>query len=135
MLDIHIQPTDDEQYQKVLDTLRPMGVRLVTGEADPLVAALFYVALINTKLDNLGQLRHLHKVGAGIDKMTDAVISYNEREKRRHDIQTTYNVTLFHALSEKYGINPFVDDKGRKIILTTDLGYLTSQQIRDLFPI
>lgn len=134
MLDIHIQPTDDEQYQKVLDTLRPMGVRLVTGEADPLVAALFYVALINTKLDNLGQLRHLHKVGAGIDKMTDAVISYNEREKRRHDIQSDYNVTLFHTLCEQHGINPLVDSKGRKIILTTDLGYLTSQQIRDLFP-
>lgn len=133
MLDIHIQPTDDDQFQKILDTLRPLGVELVTGEADPFIAALFYVARMNTKLDNLGQLRHLHKGMQGIDKITGLVVEYAEREKKRHTVQTTYNVLLFHSLCKKYGKNPLEDDKGRTVLMTTDLGYLTADQIEALF--
>ena len=64
----------------ILDRLEGSGADVVTGEDNPEVAALFYIARINSKLDNLGQLRHLYRLEKDLDRIADAL-----EEKRKQD--------------------------------------------------
>lgn|SRR5690349_1470959 len=55
---IYIKSEDDE----TLAQLKELGFDAQIISDDPMGDLIFYVARMNAKLDNLGQLRHLHKI-------------------------------------------------------------------------
>ena len=55
---IYIRGEDEETLAKLKD----MGFDAQIVTDDPMGDAIFYLARMNAKLDNLGQLRHLHKL-------------------------------------------------------------------------
>ena len=131
MLDIRIQPVSDEQFQEILDKLRPMGVELVTGERDVFEATLFYIARMNSKLDNLGQLRHLQKGLQALDKACDHVVDYMNNHQAA---QEAYKVLLYKKLCDDNGFDPLsVGDSIWRGMLKRHIVYLTDEQIRSMF--
>jgi hypothetical protein len=129
MLDIRIQPTDDTQFQEILEILRPMGVDLVTGERDVLEATLFYIARMNSKLDNLGQLRHLQKGLQALDKACDRVVTHIDNQQQA---QEAYKLNLYKNLCDQYKDDP-IKSGWTPTILKRHIPYLTDDQIRSLF--
>jgi hypothetical protein len=110
---IHVNAETDEQVSDVLERLRGSGVEVVhTGEDNPIYDALFYVARINSKLDNLGQLRHLHKIQTSLQKIEEAqrqVGTYyhtlNVEKSYEQDERRKYYMELARTLGVKPQIN------------------------------
>lgn len=119
---IHVRTPSDEVYQKVVDALSPLGVEIVAGETDPLVMAIFYLSRMNTKLDNLGQLRHLHKVQQAIAAISAKVPVKNIFEEQA---QIKFKRLLYHHLEKIHGFTPSLS--------ITEAIYLTDEQITALF--
>jgi hypothetical protein len=65
---IHIRGEDEE----TLARLKELGLDAHIITDDPLADALFYLSRMNSKLDNLGQIRHLHKIMQASLKMRAA---------------------------------------------------------------
>lgn len=65
---IHIRGEDEETLAK----LKELGFDVHVVTEDPMADLLFYLSRINSKLDNLGQIRHLHKIMQSVLKMKSA---------------------------------------------------------------
>jgi len=131
---IRVQSQDEETDKKVLDALRPLGVEVVTGEENPLVAALFYVARMNTKLDNLGQLKYLYKVHQTFQefarKFDDVrVYFFNKGEELR--AQQRYRMMLYNDLCEATKMFPHKVEGSEHI--QRDVIHYTDDQIFGMF--
>ena len=68
---IYIRGEDEETLAKLKD----MGFDAQIVTDDPMGDAIFYLARMNAKLDNLGQLRHLHKLMQSTLKIKSAAES------------------------------------------------------------
>ena len=95
---IHVRTPSDQTYQKVVDALEPLGVEIVAGETDPLVMAIFYLSRMNTKLDNLGQLKHLYKLLQAANTMRLAAETQQMYYKQLlAERQTRQNASVMYA--------------------------------------
>ncbi len=131
---IRVQSHDEVQDRAVLDALRPLGVEVVTGEENPLVTALFYVARMNTKLDNLGQLKYLYKVHQTFQefgrRFEDVrVYFFNKTEELR--AQQLYRSMLYNDLCKATGFVPHKQSGTR--LTERDVVHYTDEQILRMF--
>jgi hypothetical protein len=116
--------TSNEKMQQALELLKPLGVEVITGEGSVLDDALFYIARINSKLDNLGQLRHLHKILGEALEFTRQMKPLTEyttdmlKERRYHQHARE---DYYKQLKEKYGAPLDVDGTP----LEFDHGFIT----------
>lgn len=62
MFNVHFRTESEEKLKEALAALEQYRVEMIAGEDDPFIDALFYLSRISTKLDNLGQLRHVYKL-------------------------------------------------------------------------
>jgi hypothetical protein len=135
-MDIRIQAPTEEKFQEVLEAIRPIGVEVITGDDNPLVTALFYLSRINSKLDNLGQLRHLHKVLGHLGSIAQKAEAFDKREQIRYNAHYKYNDWLYNRLAEKTGKDPIRDAVGldrARLAFGDGFGFLTSDEIRAMF--
>ena len=133
-MDIRIQAPTEEKFQEVLEALRPIGVEVITGEDNPLVTALFYLARINSKLDNLGQLRHLHKLIQHVGTFVNNYEKGVKTDERLFALRLNYNTWLYESLVEKHKKDPIKNAVGLdRGYLQSALSVLTSEEIRALF--
>lgn len=117
----------DEKLNEVIDVLRPLGVEVTTGEESPLESALFYISRMNSKLDNLGQLRHLHKFLLQVTDIKQNLktisLYFYEKNEEQH-AQYRLRELLYAQLVER---------TGKKPALSTPVRFLSEEQIRELF--
>jgi hypothetical protein len=84
---------------------------------------------MNSKLDNLGQLRHLQKGLTALDKASDDMIKSLQRDERESQANRHYNWWFYEALCAKTGKNPITEHN----LDTRDLDVWTPLQIKSLF--
>jgi hypothetical protein len=128
-MDIRIQAPSEEKFQEVLEALRPIGVEVITGDDNPLVTALFYLARINSKLDNLGQLRHLHKTLQHVSSIASRIDDWGKINRAKHETKLLYNAWLYRKLVDATGQDPVKSILG----LNSSLAHLTSDELRAMF--
>lgn len=124
---VRVHELDDTKLSQVLDALQNLGVNVTTGEESVEESELFYTARINSKLDNLGQLRHLFKSAEQIRSLSDLLKPFGnyfsdllrEREHRQLAARRYYN-----RMSAAYSTTPVSD---------TPIEYLSHQEIFALF--
>jgi len=127
---IRVYAPTPEKEQEVLDALQGRGVEVVTGEKSPLVAMLFYFARMNTKLDNLGQLRHLYKLLDHSGTLAMAAKSYMERadhERLEERYQSQRNLALWRDLTENAGY------AHGELPYPSSIDFMTVDEIHDAF--
>jgi len=78
---IYIRGEDED----TLAQLRELGLDAQVVSDDPMGDIIFYLARTNAKLDNLGQLRHLHKIMQSIARIRVAAEDEQNYYKRRND--------------------------------------------------
>jgi hypothetical protein len=94
---IHIQSEDEE----VLAKLRELGIDAQVVSDDPIADSLFYLARMNAKLDNLGQLRHLHKMMQTMLRIraaAEAEHEYYSTLNKEHNLQLLRLKRLYNEL-------------------------------------
>lgn len=72
---LRVQSDDDALIQEILDRVKPLGVEVVVDDGDPLEETLFIASRAAKKLDNLGQLRHLHKIEQYLNDIRYSLVS------------------------------------------------------------
>jgi len=96
---IFIRGEDDETLAKLKD----MGFDAQVVSDDPMADLIFYAARMNAKLDNLGQLRHLHKMMQSmVRSRTDAEAEYKyyARLNAEHQAKMIRLHTLYDNLKK-----------------------------------
>jgi hypothetical protein len=83
---VRVKTDTDEKAAAVLEALDGLGVEVITGEDSPFVNALFYVARINSKLDNIGQLRHLNEIKKSLRDLSEKRLNLYPIEKALRDL-------------------------------------------------
>lgn len=122
---VRVQTDTEEKTNAVLDAIRPLHVEVVTGEDEIQVNELFYKARINSKLDNLGQLRHLNDIRKAFSVISSFFVG---RARRDIDRATAVN-GFYQAMCEIRGYTP------RSLRNVTSLGNLTEEQIMHAFSV
>lgn len=126
-MNIQVLPQDEDKFQEVLEALKPLGVEVVTGTDEPLVTALFYLARMNSKLDNMGQLKHLHKMQTAahaLEKAAQQQQKYYDYLLGEQQYRTWRADRYYHAIKQRVKI----DDS-----FTSYSAYMSLKEILSLF--
>jgi hypothetical protein len=96
---IYLKGEDEE----TLARLRDLGFDAQIVSDDPMGDLIFYTARINAKLDNLGQLRHLHKMMQSTTKMKVAAEEeqkYYARLNWEYEVKQARLKTIYNKMKE-----------------------------------
>ena len=91
-----------DNISSILERLEGSGAEVVSGEDDPQIASLFYIARINSKLDNLGQLRHLYRTEKHLNRIADATDEQGRQaliESMRQGVVDQQKMSAYNALT------------------------------------
>jgi hypothetical protein len=134
---LRVLSDDQQKMAEALELLRPLGVEVTTAERPSFGELVsFYLARMNTKLDNLGQLRHLfqlNKLVGSIEKSqgVQSALDRNILEERMY--RQRQNERLYDQLRAETGKHPLLRMKDDRYVTATDIRYMTEEQIRSLF--
>jgi hypothetical protein len=131
---IHVRTPNEDVYESVVDALKDVGVEIVAGETDPLVMGLFYLSRMNTKLDNLGQLRHLHKlvqVATAMKQSADLTAKLNGDILRERTTRQWAALKYYDGAKKTFGVDPEIDLDLVKYLSFEEIDYF----FRDMHPV
>ena len=126
---VRVLTTDPEKVDALKDFVRQEGIELLTSETEsPSELVLFYLSRMNSKFDNLGQLKHLFK----IERYLSALRITAEKKARMLDIEQKMFQTNWKINRQLY--NTYIERSGHDPHLTNeDLAYLTMDDIAVIF--
>lgn len=119
-----------EKQQEAVEALRGIGVEVINADDEnPINDVLFYLSRINSKLDNLGQLKHLYELTSIIRTILSRP-SHREsiNELMSQETQENFSVTYYNNMGRKHNLWP-LDTATHKM----SAKYLTKEQIDILF--
>lgn len=74
---------DEEQQREIIDALKPFNVDIHVEAATEGETANFFLSRISSKLDNVGQLRWLHRIDLALREIKFLLTENVRREEKR----------------------------------------------------
>jgi hypothetical protein len=121
---VRVHELDEEKQRQVLAALSNLGLYVTTGEESLEESELLYTARINSKLDNLGQLKHLFKSSNEMRKLSDSLTTYYDDLWQERMYRQSLLRRFASNLAAEYGF-----------LLTLTPEYMTKEEITAAYEI